>query len=330
MKTPKTLADIENLINNQIEESTELEYKSSIKTNNPKWKEELAKDISAMANANGGVIIYGIREKDGENGLSIPKEITAIPTNEMSKDSLTQIINANIQPKIEDIEITTIQYENEGNIFVVEIPQSNTAHQNKITKLYYKRRNATIEAMEDYEIRDIMNRSKFPLISLSVEIEKYSYYKTEQIQIPPTYEYPLPRTENREIKYTRYKMNIVLENKGSVLAQYINYFVDTPEDIISDIDYYDVEDGMATIQGSNTVRDLLDYQVHPMGYNKELYGPSRYDPILPHLIKTAKTIELTDDPNLDDRKIRWSVFADNAPEQTGEIVLSSIPIINKD
>lgn len=125
---------------------------------------------------------------------------------------------------------------------MVEIPQSNTAHQNKITKLYYKRRNATIEAMEDYEIRDIMNRSKFPLISLSVEIEKYSYYKTEQIQIPLTYEHPFPRIENKRVQYIKYRMNIDLENCGSILAQYINYFIEIPEDLIDDGECYEYKD----------------------------------------------------------------------------------------
>ena len=57
MDVPKTLEDIQDLITNEVEESTELEYKSMVKVNN--WKSELAKDVSAMANANGGIIIYG-------------------------------------------------------------------------------------------------------------------------------------------------------------------------------------------------------------------------------------------------------------------------------
>ena len=65
-----SIADLQSLIDNEIEESTELEYKSSfgIDKENKKWKIELAKDVSAMANANGGTIVYGIRQKEGGIG----------------------------------------------------------------------------------------------------------------------------------------------------------------------------------------------------------------------------------------------------------------------
>lgn len=38
--------------------------------------------------------------------------------------------------------------------------------------MYHKRRNATVDVMEDYEIRDVMNRSKTPIIDLDFELVK--------------------------------------------------------------------------------------------------------------------------------------------------------------
>ena len=58
----KTIADLQKLIQDEIEESTVLEYKSSFAIQNKKWKEELAKDVSALANSNGGNIIFGMEE----------------------------------------------------------------------------------------------------------------------------------------------------------------------------------------------------------------------------------------------------------------------------
>lgn len=172
----KCIDDVQFLIDNSIEESTELEYKRSfakVKAN-PKWKEELAKDISAMANANGGLIIYGLAEENVSQGRSVPKSITPIPPEEMSKDQLSQILSSQISPKIIGLTISAIPYES-GNLFVVKIPQSCTAHQNRLTHLYYIRRNATIEVMEDYEIRDIMNRQTNPPLT----IEGCGLYKTK-------------------------------------------------------------------------------------------------------------------------------------------------------
>ena len=170
--TVESISDIQLLIDNSVEETTELEYKRSFAKTNPKWKEELAKDISAMANANGGIFIYGLAEKAASDGRSIPGSIMPIPPKEMTKDQLSQLISSNISPRINSIEISTIPY-GEGNVFVVKIPKSCTAHQNKISHLYYIRRNATVEVMEDYEIRDIMNRQSNP----PLEIDGCGFYK---------------------------------------------------------------------------------------------------------------------------------------------------------
>lgn len=102
----KTITDLKKLIQDEIEESTVLEYKSSFATQNKKWKEELAKDISALANSNGGNIIFGIREKECDGGNSIPEKLIPVPNTEMSKDKLSQLLSSNIQPKIDGLEIT--------------------------------------------------------------------------------------------------------------------------------------------------------------------------------------------------------------------------------
>jgi predicted HTH transcriptional regulator len=65
----ETIADLQSLHTNGVAESTTLEYKASpaVDKNN---KDEIAKDISAMANAEGGQIIYGMTEANHlPNGL---------------------------------------------------------------------------------------------------------------------------------------------------------------------------------------------------------------------------------------------------------------------
>lgn len=99
--TIESIADIQFLIDNSVEESTELEYKRSFAKANPKWKEELAKDISAMANANGVFFIYELAEKNVSNGLSLPELITPIPSTEMTKDQLSQLLSSNITAQVQ-------------------------------------------------------------------------------------------------------------------------------------------------------------------------------------------------------------------------------------
>lgn len=90
-------------------------------------------------------------------GNSIPEGI--YPISGISKDQITQIISSSISPRIEDIEITFIPVESDGSgLFVVKIPKGKNAHQNLRTHQYHRRRNATIDILEDHEIRDIMSR----------------------------------------------------------------------------------------------------------------------------------------------------------------------------
>lgn len=158
--------DVRSLIDNEIEESTELEYKRNFTDDKNRRRGDIAKDVSAMANANGGIIIYGLNEKDGTMGHSIPEKITPISVSIMSKDQLTQIISSNISPKIKDIEITYLPVDDENGVIVVKIPKSYTAHQSLVSHYYHIRRNATIEIMEDYEIRDVMNRQQNPRLCI--------------------------------------------------------------------------------------------------------------------------------------------------------------------
>ena len=71
-----TIEDVKALIAAGVEENTTIEYKSGINIADAKWKGEMAKDVSAMANANGGVIIYGVKEFDEEDKRHIPSQIT--------------------------------------------------------------------------------------------------------------------------------------------------------------------------------------------------------------------------------------------------------------
>lgn len=318
----RTKEDLQRLIDNEVEESTILEYKSSFAVQNPKWREELAKDISAMANSNGGTIVFGIKQKDIGNGNAIAHRLTPIPSSEMTKDKLSQLLSSNIQPIIKNLEITYISESQEGGYFIVEIPQSNTAHQNRLTHIYYKRRNATVEAMEDYEIRDIMNRNKTPIINLEFQLIKttvnvieknYNFFPTRGIQ------------ENKSQRID-YRLKYRPFNNGQILAKYINYFVYIPSDIVVDKEDLDIEGDYCIVFGDNTTRDLVDISV---GQRK--YGPVRYDPILPGIYGSGHGIDLCFD-NVDIKNlpcIKYEMHADNAPSKTITVEWTELECLNQ-
>jgi len=156
----KTEQDIDDLVQNKVPESIELDYKESPSLGNTdSRKTEISKDVSAFANSAGGSIVYGVVEENHE-----PQSIdTGVDPQTVSREWLENVITSRIHPKIPDVVINPITLSSGNCIYLVYIPQSYTAHQAH-DKRYYKRHNFKSEPMEDYEVRDVMNRAKWPIL----------------------------------------------------------------------------------------------------------------------------------------------------------------------
>ncbi len=158
-----TLDTLNYLIDNEVEENIHLDYKSgeALKTND-KGKNEITKDVSSFANADGGIIIYGLSEKEHK-----PTAISSFDGNAFSKERLDQVIS-NIQPHIKGIKIFPIRVNGDisRSIYVVKIPRSSNAPHMATDHRYYKRNNFQSVAMEDYEVRDLFSRVDKPELEI--------------------------------------------------------------------------------------------------------------------------------------------------------------------
>jgi hypothetical protein len=336
-KLTQTKAELEKLIADKIEESFNLEYKGTDALQNTDGKKkEIAKDISSFANSAGGVIIYGIKEFDEQEKRHLPESITPINRIQISKEWLEQVINSNISPKIEDLKIYPVTINNINEVvYIIEIPKSNTAHQNTIDKRYYRRCNFESVPMLDYEIKDVMNRVKHPVIEIGFDIQKRTYKVKEKSFLPKPLSTNLLDMLKEEIpKYkTEFTLKVFPVNKGSIYAMYINYYVKLPINILSNIEhggFKKINDDCVEYYGENIYRDVVDVQGNSLTGYFSKYGPSRFDPVLPGLKGRSEKLRLIDEPILDDREISWTVYADNALPKTGKIKLREIPITEID
>src|SRR6266545_782136 len=197
---------IEEYIVNEIQENLNLEYKSAKAVSREgRAIVEISKDISAMANSQGGTVIYGVKEFDEKEKRHLPARIDPVDQTLFTKEWLEQIIVSNIRPKIQGLVIYPIQIKPNPNdiVYVVEIKQSNTAHQAKDFR-YYKRTNFQSVPMEDYEIRDIMNRASIPNVSITFGLYNGAHTSDE---------------ENDAVLFRG--LRIILKNEGS---QVVNRF----------------------------------------------------------------------------------------------------------
>lgn len=174
MNIPKTIEDIEKFIEMKVPEDLHLDYKASPSFSN---KAEICKDVSAFANSDGGMLIYGIKEdkKDKINPFSIDD---GIDTSKFGKEWIDQILTSNIRPVLSGVEIVEIKMPENKSIMVIHVPKSFRGPHQAPDKKYYKRRNVVSEPMEHYEIEDVRNRRQIfpPLVTMNAYLSESKVY----------------------------------------------------------------------------------------------------------------------------------------------------------
>ncbi len=262
-----TIENLKELVNNHEEETNTLEFKDADALSSARLrsrdKEELMKDISAMANSNGGIIIFGIQETKDKDCRGKADKLTSITDPKLTKEWLEQIISSNITPKIKDIVITKLTVDDGSWFFILDIPQSNTAHQAP-DKKYYKRYNFISSPMDDWELKDIINRQNKPEIEISLTVQ------------------PLVDMFSRPMQTS--DITISLTNKGMVAAKYINCFVEIQPELRS----YIISPQFSIFKNKYQTyfENRASVQVVPGTL------PAPYEPLLPNITKSIGTIRV--------------------------------------
>ncbi|MCL0095256.1 ATP-binding protein [Dehalococcoidia bacterium] len=142
----KALGDIYRLIDDRIEEGLTLKYKKDLGNNH-----DIAKEVCALANSEGGTLIYGVISKD-----RIPTGLSWIEGDNV-EERIQNVISASIQPKFDGL--CVFPYPNpDGHkqaVFVVEVPRS-PSMPHMTNSRYYKRRGSVSSPMEHDEIKNAM------------------------------------------------------------------------------------------------------------------------------------------------------------------------------
>ncbi len=155
-KTAYLQSDLQSVIDDQFEESLYLEFKSAAALNKKDLtKKEISKDISSFANSDGGIVIYGIAERDHK-----ADSFNYIDGREITKEWLENVIESNIKRRIADIKIFPIRCDNniEKTVYLIKIPASLSAPHMASDTRYYRRFNFKSVPMEEYEVRNLFNR----------------------------------------------------------------------------------------------------------------------------------------------------------------------------
>jgi hypothetical protein len=246
-----------------------------------------------MANSTGGTIFYGIAEFRDRGQRHFPEHLDPVNRSEFTKEWLEHIISQ-IRPRIPDIHIHPVQLSTGTNhvAYVVEIPPGKTAHQATDCK-YYRRYNFESVPMADHEIRDIMNRTIHPQVTVNIRFAAY------------------PKVDRSGYAGA---MSALITNTGPILARYVAISLNVPTRFRGKLLFYE----KAIIQQINEKSSYrLSYSNHDDA------------PLFPHgslnpKFKFKVGGHILPEPAVEVDFVQYNVFADSMPMQEGILSLDEI------
>jgi len=167
---------IDALISNEVPENKTLDYKEVLPGNSDNEKSEFLEDVSSFANAVGGDIVFGIRERRAVDGRPTGTPEAAIGLPELNADAeilrLENIIRDGIARRIPSVRIKAVLGFEKGPVLVMRIGKSWVLpHMITFKKRspFYSRNNAGKYPMDVSEIRSAFALSE----SLPEKIRKF-------------------------------------------------------------------------------------------------------------------------------------------------------------
>lgn len=173
LKCPTTIAEVNQMIADGVQEGLHLDYKDHRAVDKTK-KHDVAKDVSAFANSDGGLLIYGVSERDGYPVSGDP----GVEHRDYKREWFEQVISSKISPRIDDVRVGQIPVNSDRSIYTVEVQKSFRGPHQAPDHKYYKRRGTHCEPMEHYEIDDVRSRRRIvsPLVNVGVQVKDSEVY----------------------------------------------------------------------------------------------------------------------------------------------------------
>lgn len=178
-----TLKEIFNNLNPRVinseyavgkEEDLHLEFKT-IKPgfNSKDDKKNFAKLLSAFANSDGGIVIWGITARKNSDGIDCSTGIILIKNLKQVLAKLNEYTGEFVSPIVNRVEHKLIELSSNEGVIATIIPVSDSGpHMAKAGEnRYYKRSGDSTYVMEHFDIEDMFGRRRKPVLELSTFIK---------------------------------------------------------------------------------------------------------------------------------------------------------------
>jgi predicted HTH transcriptional regulator len=176
-------SDLKAFLEQQVGEGLTLDYKREL-TDSPRNRGELCRDVSALANSQGGTIVYGVDEQGSDRTPILPPHGTARRlSNQAVEEWAAQVLRDGVQPRI-GVEMGTfgMQETPDKCLLVVRTTASPLAPHmvtlkgdNRYYGRFYRRSNYENRIAEEYEVREMMERARRLYLGIEEDLARRGY-----------------------------------------------------------------------------------------------------------------------------------------------------------
>lgn len=199
-----TKEDIERLVTEGVAESNTLDYKQELPNDSAQSKLDFLFDVAAFANASGGDLIFGIKEKrEVGRPTAVPEGFERLKprgTWDQSKRALESLIRTGIEPTL-SVKINHFEGLPQGPILVVRIPASWAAPhmvtrygKDTLKPQFHKRHNGGNHPMDIDEVRAAFTLS-------GTRVERLRRFREVRLSLITSQHESIPKLEGAGAKY---------------------------------------------------------------------------------------------------------------------------------
>ena len=174
--------DIEAFLRQEVAENLTLDYKREL-DNSTGERAEMCKDVSALANSQGGMIVYGIEENQDRTprlpAFGTPRTFGRQNVEEWA----AQVLQSGVQPRM-DFEVEAFPLPNDPDrcVLVVRTQAGPSAPHmvtfngnNRYYGRFYRRSSFDNRIAEEYEVREMLERARRLYLGLEDELRRRGY-----------------------------------------------------------------------------------------------------------------------------------------------------------
>ena len=277
--------DLQSLVEDQVAEGKNIEYKSALPNNSDRDKKEFLADISSFSNSSGGYIFFGINEKNG-----LPVDFKGLRDIDTDAEILRfeNLLRDSISPRLPGISIRPISIKDKGPVLAMHIPKS-WASPHMVTyagvSKFFSRNSAGKYQLDVFELRSAFN-------STNIEGEQLRKFRIERVGKVVSNETPVPLESKPKLIFhlipvSSFAANIKYDLREFQLSPNREILAPISADYGSNLRFN--FDGILTYEQYDRPKPAISYlQLFRNGIvesvNTTLFEPAQIPPLIPSVI----------------------------------------------